>query len=242
MDALLDISMKSIQTTEYVLSLSIFANAVTTVVFAVWYYKLIKPEALPQKQEVTFRKPSAVKTAFAVILLAIGCQYALSFLVEIIAVAIPSWLVIYMQAMETIGLNGAGLGQPTIPLFIYTVILAPFMEELAFRGIVITYGIRSSSFWAANISSAVLFGVIHGNPLQGVYAVVFGLILGYVFLMTRKVSVTIAIHMLFNAIPLFVPGMVITGNNPIQTFGIVLTSLIVVYFGLTIISREYRKE
>jgi hypothetical protein len=35
-------------------------------------------------------------------------------------------------------------------------------------------------FWVANILQAVLFGIYHMNPLQGIYAFFIGLFLGYV--------------------------------------------------------------
>ena len=64
-------------------------------------------------------------------------------------------------------------------VFLYASILAPVWEELLFRGYILRtlrpYGKRF-----AILSSAVLFGLFHGNLLQTPYALLMGLVLGYV--------------------------------------------------------------
>ncbi len=67
----------------------------------------------------------------------------------------------------------------TFSMFLYTTILAPVWEELLFRGYVLG-SLRPFGKRFAILATAVLFGLFHGNLLQTPYAVVMGLILGYV--------------------------------------------------------------
>lgn len=240
-DELLDIVTEGIRSPKVYLAFSVFTNSVITIIFAAWYRRLRRQEK-GKKEEVVLKKPFLPNLALGIVLVAVGSQFALSFVVEIISVISPSWVLDYMSAMDTIGLNVNGEQSPTLLLFIYTVVLAPFLEELGFRGITVLYGIRATSFWATAISSAVLFGAFHGNALQAIYGFIFGIILAYIALKTGKVWITIIIHMIFNGMALFTPWIITTGSHPIQTFVIALTALVAVYLGLTLLSREYNKS
>ena len=85
------------------------------------------------------------------------------------------------------------------PLFtiICTGILAPVMEELVFR-----YGILGSlrkkgPLIAIGISS-VSFGIMHMNIIQGSYACVMGIILGYFYWKTENINTSILLHITVN--------------------------------------------
>lgn len=87
-----------------------------------------------------------------------------------------------------------------VNLYVYSfsvVILAPIVEELFFRKLLITRMERYGE-GPAIIVSGLLFGIIHGNLNQGFYAVLLGLLLGYVYIRTRKIIVTIGLHMIIN--------------------------------------------
>ncbi len=78
-----------------------------------------------------------------------------------------------------------------------TVIMAPVVEELFFRKLVMDrllgYGQK-----AAVIMSGLMFGMAHGNFSQFFYAFGIGLLWAYVYAKTGKVGYTIGFHMLFN--------------------------------------------
>lgn len=77
------------------------------------------------------------------------------------------------------------------------VILGPLMEELLFRKMMIDrllpYGEKT-----ALITSAVAFGLFHGNLSQFFYAAALGLALGYVYLRTGKLRWSYIYHMIIN--------------------------------------------
>lgn len=79
-------------------------------------------------------------------------------------------------------------------------IFIPILEELVFRGIVC----GQLSMWYGNrygiIISAVLFGIMHFNVIQFLYAFLMGLLLAYVYNSTKKLWVTSLAHGLTNFI------------------------------------------
>lgn len=82
-------------------------------------------------------------------------------------------------------------------IFILMVIIAPIVEELIFRKLMIDrlsiYGDRM-----AIIFSALAFGFIHGNLYQFFYATLLGALLGYVYTHTRNIKYSIYMHMIIN--------------------------------------------
>ena len=96
--------------------------------------------------------------------------------------------------------NGVETLITELPIYItvlLAVIIAPIVEELIFRKILIdrlgVYGDRLAIFF-----SAVAFGLMHANLYQFFYASLLGLLLGYVYTRTRDVKYTVLIHMLIN--------------------------------------------
>ena len=57
---------------------------------------------------------------------------------------------------------------------------------------------QSLPFWGANILQAILFGILHGNWLQGCYAAALGLLLGVVCEKGGSIYYSILLHILFN--------------------------------------------
>lgn len=83
-------------------------------------------------------------------------------------------------------------------MLIYACILGPFMEELMFRGILLkparVYGDRT-----AVVFTAVMFGLMHGNVTQFLYAAAIGLIFGYVAVRTNRILYTVLLHIMVNS-------------------------------------------
>lgn len=78
-------------------------------------------------------------------------------------------------------------------------ILAPIMEEIFYRKLVIDR-LRRYGELPAILISGIAFGLIHGNFSQFFYAVMIGIVLGYVYLRTGNILHTICLHMAINLI------------------------------------------
>lgn len=98
----------------------------------------------------------------------------------------------YDGVTEAIGLGGWAI--------LSTVVAAPILEEILFRGLIFESCAERYGKGVALLISALLFGVVHGIPVQMINAFVVGLILGYVYLKTRSLLSVIILHALNNGI------------------------------------------
>ena len=87
-------------------------------------------------------------------------------------------------------------------LMFFTVVVIPaFVEELLFRGVILQ-NLLPFGKSAAVITGALLFGVMHQNAGQLLYATVAGLLLGYVYVQTRSLWCCVLIHFCYNFLSL----------------------------------------
>ena len=84
-----------------------------------------------------------------------------------------------------------------------TVLLAPVIEELFFRGAVFGTLANYSPFFAV-VVSALIFGLSHRNPPQAVNAFTLGAFLAIGYLKTGSVAVCVFIHIVNNAFSVIV--------------------------------------
>jgi len=88
-------------------------------------------------------------------------------------------------------------GTPIWLIILSVVILAPIVEEIIFRKMIIDRLSRFGGAFSVIISS-VAFALIHANIYQFPYAFAVGLLLGYVYYRSGDIRYTIAIHMIMN--------------------------------------------
>jgi membrane protease YdiL (CAAX protease family) len=79
-------------------------------------------------------------------------------------------------------------------------ILAPVIEELLFRGIILRSFLRQYSPSRAIVYSAVVFGFAHMNIHQFVIAFVIGLVIGKIYERTRSLIPGMLLHAAYNAV------------------------------------------
>ena len=114
-------------------------------------------------------------------------------LVSLVLALLPeSWMEEYGKAMRLSTETGL------IPA-LAVVAGAPVAEELVFRGVIQSRLERAMPVWIAIVLQAVLFGFIHGTPVQIGYAFLMGLLFGYIRYRTGSILPTIAAHAAFNA-------------------------------------------
>lgn len=80
-----------------------------------------------------------------------------------------------------------------------TAIVPAFCEEYLFRGAILTnllpFG-KSTAIFA----SAFLFGLMHQNPVQMLYTMLMGVVIGYVYVKTKSIWICIILHGINNLI------------------------------------------
>ncbi len=206
---------------------------VALMIFLPWYKKAFVPK---DSEKWSFSKLTKRPAYFVggVVLLAFGMQYVCVYLLNALAVLFPKWLAMYQMLMENAGL----LDQVTIPLALYTVLVGPICEEIAFRGLTFGYAKRFSSFWAANVIQAVLFAGMHMNPLQGIYTFLMGLLFGYIVQKSGTVITSIVLHIAFNTVGIFANSLIVQGGNPVQMFFVMFGAMVATYVGIRFMLRS----
>jgi membrane protease YdiL (CAAX protease family) len=91
-------------------------------------------------------------------------------------------------------------GGGVLLLFIVVAVLAPIVEEIFFRGLVLRSLERRMSSNGAIVVSAALFGAAHLEPLQFPALFVFGLVAAVLATRTGRLGPGIWAHVAFNAV------------------------------------------
>ena len=128
---------------------------------------------------------TAAFSAFAALGLFVAINLALALLPE-------AWLIAYNADMTPIASTG-------LLTALSIVVVGPLAEELVFRGIIQTRLLRAMPPWTAVVLQAALFAIIHGTPIQIVYALLLGLALGFLRSRTGSILPGLAAHAAFNA-------------------------------------------
>lgn len=194
------------------------------VVFVPWYLALRRCSVFRAKrlgQEHTSAGQVAKRIA-GIVLLGIGLEFLVSYVLAIVITLLPSVGDMYSDVSESLQSSSE-----TLIGGISGSILAPLYEETLVRGIFFEFALRlvqprfpawrakaypekrcapqcrpevsSAAFWVANVIQALLFGVIHGNVVQGSYAFVLGLVFGVVAWRTGSIRYSILLHMAVNS-------------------------------------------
>ena len=79
-----------------------------------------------------------------------------------------------------------------------TVIIAPLVEEIIFRGLIYTRMKQGMPAIVAALLTSALFGVAHGQWVWMIYTFVFGLLLIWVFERTKSLIANILLHFSYN--------------------------------------------
>lgn len=134
------------------------------------------------KQEVLAKEaPMKGSTFLCMLCFCMGAQMVNSLWITLLELILLPFGKSVMPILESV----AG-DTDSFSMFLYASILAPVWEEILFRGYVLRT-LRPFGKRFAILGSALLFGLFHGNLLQTPYAVLMGLVLGYL-------TVEFAIH------------------------------------------------
>ena len=110
------------------------------------------------------------------------------------------------------------------------VIVGPIAEELFFRKAMID---RLSGFHPTDaiLLSALLFGLMHGNLTQFLYAFPIGVLFGVIYYRTQNIGYSILLHIAVNALGGLIPQLVEQLGNWVSGFSEGLGTLTVLFYG-----------
>ena len=165
-------------------------SVVGIIAFGLWYYFGF----VRRGTKVRIKEIIGYKSILAVISMVIGLQFLITAGFVIATELFPKVIEDYMQLM-----TDSGLVDNQLIMIVYAILIGPVLEELCIRGV--TFGFLEKSnikpFFIILISG-ILFGVMHLNLVQGIYASVLGFFLGYMRYKYRSIKITIVMHILFN--------------------------------------------
>ena len=150
-----------------------------------------------------FRKKNPIKafhlnkTRASTMMICFFAGVSLNFLTTLVISYLPEGL------LESYGETASAAMQGnTVWYILAAVIMAPILEEIVFRAMMLScISTATGNFLAVIISSAV-FGAVHGHIVWSTYAFVLGSFLGAVFVRTRSVKASIVTHFGFNIVSL----------------------------------------
>ncbi|MCD7716507.1 MAG: CPBP family glutamic-type intramembrane protease [Lachnospiraceae bacterium] len=149
------------------------------------------------KEKHSMKPGQLVRTVF----IAIFLMYAGNILGNLVTAAISALTGTSAEAAITT----YALADSLVLKILFMVILAPLIEEYVFHRQLID---RMSCYGEklAIVTSALMFGLFHGNFTQFFYAFALGLLFGYIYLKTGKLRYSAGLHMGINFLGSIVPS------------------------------------
>ena len=201
------------------------------VVFGIWYFKSF----VKTGPKLKFSQVFGVKSLVAAIAGSLGFFFAINAALTLAEMLIPWAMEEYHQLVEL-----SGLGSDTVITVVYAICLGPILEELVFRGVVFSFLEKSNIKPVFTILiTAVLFGFVHMNIVQGVYAAALGIFLGFMRYKYRSIMITILAHIVLNSTGTY--GEILLGKFDISD-GVYLIlggiSLFVIAFSVYLINSD----
>jgi membrane protease YdiL (CAAX protease family) len=171
---------------------------------------------LPNSERGEFKKLSLGKfTGF--LFISVAAMYTSNFIGSFISTMISNIKGEELSnTLEDFVLNGNMM----ITMF-YGILIAPIMEELIFRKILLDK-LRRFGDKPAILMTGVAFGLFHMNLQQFVYASVLGFLFAYLTIRTNTIRYAVILHMIINSIGIGVAPYVLMNKN---TLGLIMVSL-----------------
>lgn len=150
----------------------------------------VKSFNCPIKEVLKFKKLNLVSIGYCIILY--FCLLPITAFCNLLTMTIvPNNVVDFMSSLSSSGSN--------LLLFSLIAIMPAIGEELIMRGVILD-GYKKVSIHVAAFMNGLLFGILHMNPSQFLYAFVLGLVLSYVVTYTGSIFSSMLIHFMFNGV------------------------------------------
>lgn len=143
-------------------------------------------------------------------------------------------LVTQFPVPESLKLMMSSVYDKPIATIATVAIVAPLLEEILFRGIILHGLLKNYKAGISIAFSSLLFALIHGNVAQGLGAFLMGLFMGWLYWKTKSLYLPIILHFINNSISCV--GMLIVPREKIDTNLIDLIANDQLYYALVLVS------
>ena len=187
------------------------AATLASLALAVLWWLYLRPRAALRREEARPSRPARVALLVcALLVLGMVLQVTISCALSLVLPLFPEVMDGYLELMELAGISD----EMSLATLVQVAVIAPIAEESLCRGVALEFSLRAlcpgrrsasrpeaadACFWAANAIQALVFGVMHLNVVQGVYAFALGLLLGWVFRRTGRLRAAVLLHVAVNA-------------------------------------------
>lgn len=182
-------------------------HIVFLICFGIWYYRIfhrgsnISEDNTKGRMKNIFSCVCSIRTPF-LLLAGVAIQIMVDGILSLVSPLFPDTFAAYYELVsKAVGVNRA------VPMIIATFIIAPIGEELFFRGVIMGYAKRYMPGASAILFQGVLFGLYHGNIVQGIYACILGCLLGFVAYKADTLLASMILHFSINLSVLFIPSV-----------------------------------
>ena len=187
---------------EFLTILQFVGEIACIVVFGLWYYfGSVRKDKMNGTYESGLKKVANAKTIAFLACTALGF-YGFDLIVSnVTAKLVPGSSELFGKIMGLISGGNQVIAVLTIA------IMAPFAEELAFRAVMMKSSKKAFEMAGCIVLTALMFGLMHMNPLQSLYALPIGVALGFVAYKFNSVVPAIIIHAINNTIAIVIPSI-----------------------------------
>lgn len=177
------------------------------IVFGIWYYKVfckykVTDETFTIRGYAKFALAPTFKSYTPVFMIVAGIagQFMVDAILALLRPVFPNTFTDYDAMVKSV--TGAG---SSWLMLLAVMVVAPIGEEFLFRGLTQRYAKRCLMVPLAILFQGIIFGIYHGNIIQGVYAFILGTVLGFLAYKFGSITPGILLHIAINTSLLFVP-------------------------------------
>lgn len=139
------------------------------------------------------------KVGFTTALLCVLAGFAVCLLGNFPAIAVQSFFGNFGYESNSALTGGSANIEMFALEFFCVAVLVPVMEEFAFRGVLMS-ALKKFGTGFAVVASALIFGLVHLDFPNVIFATIAGLVFGFLYAKTENLWVTIVIHALNNGV------------------------------------------
>ncbi len=222
----LELFFENIENTTWYLWLIVFlSNFVITFPTYILLMKLIPDNKLEHGEKQ--KKAYTIKEIIVLLVICLSATYLASIVTQMFNLIIMS---ITKQPISN-NLNDIIMSSDIVFTFIMTCILAPIIEEIMFRKIMLNKLSLFGEHSAATIS-ALTFALYHANFQQFLYAFLLGLIFSYITIKSGTILYAIILHAMVNFTGSILVPQIALSNNQSLTVALGLGIIFVIILGI----------
>ncbi|MCR1849152.1 CPBP family intramembrane metalloprotease [Paeniclostridium sordellii] len=174
-------------------------------------------------------KKISMKDTINISLFGIGCSAVLLILSGILSQIFPD----YKNMVNQIQLASNYWSQ-----LILAIVLIPIYEEIFFRRVIFGYLREKYNLIGAVIGQALVFGLDHGNIVQGIYTFILGIALALIYVYSESLVGSIIVHIIFNLLGILVIPKLIA-INPAMIYLIIIFGIVCIGISISKIFKKY---